>query len=187
MRNYFAGHILSTARDALRQIYTWYKAGITSGSYKTDIRLIFASAHTRLLGSLLPVFITWYQTKAYIPDQHVQTSVGQFLNADSVLNLVLKMKINWHFYMWEPKSKPSSGSHIIENRSWELIQIYIYIYIFTFFREPDKFSHRTHIQFSEFSVSFIGSSCSCSHLGAATLLQLLLFSHRVALFVWWSN
>ncbi len=42
VRNYFAGHILSTAGDALRQIYIWYKAGITSGSCKTDIRLILS-------------------------------------------------------------------------------------------------------------------------------------------------
>jgi len=50
---------------------------------------------------------------------------------------------------------------------------YIYIY-----GEPDRFSHGTKIRFSEFSVSFIGFSCSSSSLGTATLLLvLLLFSH----------
>jgi hypothetical protein len=50
---------------------------------------------------------------------------------------------------------------------------YIHIY-----GEPDRFSHGTKIRFSEFSVSFIGFSCSSSSLGTATLLLvLLLFSH----------
>jgi len=43
----------------------------------------------------------------------------------------------------------------------------VYIYVF---EKPNRFSHRCQIRFSEFSVSFIGSSCSSSHLG------LLLFS-----------
>jgi len=43
------------------------------------------------------------------------------------------------------------------------------VYIF-FFEELGKSSHRTQIQFSNFFVSFIGSSCSFSHL------RLLLFS-----------
>jgi hypothetical protein len=68
------------------------------------------------------------------------------------------------------------------------------------FGEVDRFSHRTQIRFSEFSVQFIGSSCS-SHLGLLLFsccyyffpialilfLLLLLFSHAVALSVWWSH
>jgi hypothetical protein len=44
------------------------------------------------------------------------------------------------------------------------------IHIFLF-REPDRVSHKTQIRFSEFSESFIGSSCS----SAITLLPLLFF------------
>jgi hypothetical protein len=47
----------------------------------------------------------------------------------------------------------------------ELVQMYTNIY----FGEPDRFSHKTQIRFSEFSESFIGSSSSC-----ATFLPLLL-------------
>jgi hypothetical protein len=57
-----------------------------------------------------------------------------------------------------------------------------YIYIYTY-GEPSRFSHKTQIRFAEFSVSFIGSSCSPANL----LLLLLLFSHGVALLVWRSN
>ncbi len=70
-----------------------------------------------------------------------------------------------------------------------------------FLGEAYRFSHRTQIRFSEFSVSFIGSSCSSSHLGLLLFsccyyffpialilfLLLLLFSHGVALSVWWSH
>ncbi len=61
----------------------------------------------------------------------------------------------------------------------EPVQMYTHIHI----GEPDRFSHRTGIRFSEFCVSFTGSSCSSSHLGlllffftAVTVLPLLLFS-----------
>jgi hypothetical protein len=95
--------------------------------------------------------------------------------------------------MWEPDWKPTSGSHMTENRSK-----CVYIYIFVF-EEPNRFSHRTQIRFSECSVSFIGSSCSSSHLelllfscchyffpiALILFLLLLLFSHGVALSMWW--
>jgi hypothetical protein len=51
--------------------------------------------------------------------------------------------------------------------TWMRTDPNVYIYVF---EEPNRFSHRTQIRFSECSVSFIGSSCSSSHLG------LLLFS-----------
>jgi hypothetical protein len=74
----------------------------------------------------------------------------------------------------------------------ELVQMYT-----IFFWRADRFSHRTQIRFSEFSVPFIGSSCSSSHLGLLLFsccyyffpialilfLLLLLFSHGVALSV----
>ncbi len=68
--------------------------------------------------------------------------------------------------MWESNWKLTSGSHLIENRLREPVQMYTCIY----FGQSDRFSHTTQIRFSEFSVSFIGSSCASSHLG------LLLFS-----------
>ncbi len=90
------------------------------------------------------------------------TSVGRFSKADPVLIPVLTMRTDQHFWMWGPDWKPTSGSHMTENRLWEVVQMYIYIY-----GELDRFSHRTQIRFSKFSVSFIGSSCSSSHLGYA--------------------
>jgi len=98
---------------------------------------------------------------------HEISSVGRFSNADPVLIPVFKMRTDWHFYMWEPEWKPTSDSNMTENGLWEPVHMYTYMYIFG---EQDRFSHGTHIRFSEFSVSLIGSSCSSSHLG------LLLFS-----------
>ncbi len=95
---------------------------------------------------------------------HLITNVGRFSNADTGLDPVLKMRTDWHFLMWEPEWKPTSGFQMTENRLWEQVQMY------TFLGAPDRFSHRTQIRFSEFAVSFIGSSCSTSHMG------LLLFS-----------
>jgi hypothetical protein len=99
----------------------------------------------------------------------VITSVGRFSNADPVLNpvltLILKMRLNWHFWIWEPDWKPT------KNRLWEPAYMYPNIY-----GEPDRFSYRAQIRFSKLSVWFIGSSCSSSHLG------LLLFSHGVCSF-----
>ncbi len=113
--------------------------------------------------------------------------------------------------MWEQEWKPTSGSHMIENRFKKCIHIY-------FFGEPDRFSHRTQIRFSEFSVSFnwvplvllltwdnYYSSLFITItllFTAITVLPLLLFSlywyysslyycllfsHGVSLFVWWSH
>jgi len=85
----------------------------------------------------------------------IYTSVGRFLNVDLILNPVLSSV----YTMWEPNWKPTVGSGY-ENR-------FKCIHIYNVFEEPDRFSQITQIRFS---VSFIDSSCSCSHLG------LLLFS-----------
>ncbi len=57
------------------------------------------------------------------------TSVGRFSKADPVLIPVLTMRIDQHFWMWGPDWKPTSGSHMTENRLWEVVQMYIYIYM----------------------------------------------------------
>jgi hypothetical protein len=102
------------------------------------------------------------------------TDVGRFSNAEPVLNPVLIMRINLHlfFKMWEPEWKPTSGSHTTENRFKNY-----------FFGEPDRFSHRTQIRFSEFSVSFnwvppvLLLTWDCySSLVAITFLPFLFFS-----------
>jgi hypothetical protein len=94
---------------------------------------------------------------------YVWTSVGWFSNADPVLSV----RIDWHLLMREPDWKPTSGSHMNENQLWEPFLMYIC-------GESDRFSHRTQIRFSEFSVSFIGSSCSSSHLGLLLLWYIYL-------------
>jgi hypothetical protein len=98
----------------------------------------------------------------------VWTSVDRF----SVLDPVLSVRIDWHLSTREPDWIPTSGSHMNENQLWEPFFMYIC-------GESDRFSHRTQIRFSEFSVSFIGSSCSSSHLGLLLLFccPLLFFSH----------
>jgi hypothetical protein len=57
------------------------------------------------------------------------TGVGRFSKADPVLIPVLTMRIDQHFWMWGPDWKPTSGSHMTENRLWEVVQMYIYIYM----------------------------------------------------------
>jgi hypothetical protein len=95
------------------------------------------------------------------------SSVGRFSNADPVLIPVFTMRTDWFFTC---ENRNVNRPQILtwprigyENRFICITYMYI-------FGEQDRFSHGTHIRFSEFSVSFIGSSCSSSHLG------LLLFS-----------
>jgi hypothetical protein len=64
---------------------------------------------------------------------------------DTIFSLVVTMRTNWHFYMWETNWKSISGFHMNENQLWEPTQIYT----FYFFGEADKLSHRTQIWFSE--------------------------------------
>ncbi len=58
--------------------------------------------------------------------------LGRFSNADPVLIPVLTMRTNWHFWMWGPDWKPTSGSHMTETRLWEVVQMCIYIYIYIY-------------------------------------------------------
>jgi hypothetical protein len=57
----------------------------------------------------------------------VSASVGRFSDADPVLYPVLIMgfatRTDRHFEVWEPNWNPTSGSHLIENRLWEPVQM----------------------------------------------------------------
>jgi hypothetical protein len=54
---------------------------------------------------------------------YVWTSVERFSNVDPVLEPVLTVWIDWHFLIWEPGWKPTSGSHMIENREGSLTEL----------------------------------------------------------------
>ncbi len=78
-------------------------------------------------------------------------------------------RFSTRFSLWECidtfkcENRNENRPHVL---TWPRTGSNVYI-----FGEPDRFSHRTRIRFSDFSVSFLlGSSCSSSHLG------LLLFS-----------
>jgi hypothetical protein len=117
----------------------------------------------------------------------VWTSVGRFSNPNPVLNSVLKsvltVRIGW---LWELDGEWTSDSLMNKKRLWEPVHIY---------REPDMFSHRTQIRFSEFSWIIYWFLLFFS-LGTATLLPVAItffssllffscccyFSHIVLLF-----
>ncbi len=112
----------------------------------------------------------------------LSASVGRFSNVDPVLYPVLRsgftMRTDRHFEVWEQtETRPQvlTWSRTgYENR-------FKCVHVYWGGGEPDRFSHRTQIRFSEFSVSFIGSS----HLGLllfsccyySSLYYYLLFSH----------
>jgi len=98
----------------------------------------------------------------------VITSVGRFSNAEPVLN-----PVSSRFSYWEPidtlkcENRTKNRHQVLTWPRNEYENRWIYIY-----EEPSRFSHKTQFRFAEFSVSFIGSSCSPANL----LLLLLLFS-----------
>ncbi len=66
--------------------------------------------------------------------QGVFCNVGWFSNLDPVRpnyqldshnGWVLKMRTNWHNYIWQLDSKLTSNSHMNENQSWTLVPLYI--------------------------------------------------------------